>query len=413
MTLNDTVQHVTQAAAATPGGEGRVSRGLANAPHGGKLIDRRATGKEREEGLARAEKLPRIALNSRQLSDAEMISVGAFSPLEGFMGERDYANVLADCRLANGLPWTIPVTLAVTEEQATQARKSEEVALTDSDGRVVALLELQEVFRYDREREAQSVLLTNSTEHPGVRYLQSVGDYCMAGPITLLRRTERPDFDKYTLDPKETRFLFEHRGWRTVVGFQTRNPVHLAHEYILKCGLEITDGLFLHPLVGDTKDEDVPAEVRMQCYVALMGTALPRQRVVLSVYPAAMRYAGPREAVFHAIARKNYGCTHFVVGRDAAGVGNFYGTYDAQKKFREFGAEELGITPLCFETTFYCKKCGQIASEKTCVHAREDRLFLSGTKVREMLRNGEDLPPEFTRPEVAAILREAYRRTAP
>ncbi len=381
-----------------------------NPPHGGRLIQRIAAGKTREELLARSETLPRIPLNSRQLSDVEMIAVGAFSPLQGFQGQRDYESVLAECRLASGLPWTVPVTLAVTEEQAKRVGKAEEIALTDPQGRVVAVMELREVYRYDRGREAQAVLLTTSTEHPGVRYLQGVGDYCLAGPILLLHRQERSEFANYTLDPKETRFLFEHRGWRTIVGFQTRNPVHLAHEYILKCGLEIADGLLLHPLVGDTKDEDVPAEVRMRCYVALMDTALPRQRVVLSVYPAAMRYAGPREAVFHGIARKNYGCTHFVVGRDAAGVGNFYGTYDAQKKFREFGAEELGITPLCFETTFYCKKCGQIVSEKTCVHSRDDRLFLSGTKVREMLRNGENLPSQFTRPEIAEILREAYRR---
>ncbi len=378
-------------------------------PHGGRLIHRLLEGREREEWLERAEKLPKVQLNSRQLSDVELIAIGAFSPLEGFMGQRDYDSVVDRQRLASGLPWTIPVTLAVAKEDAKRVGKSSEVALTNSEGQVVAVLHLEEVYRFDREHEAQLVLKTASEVHPGVRYLKSVGDHCLAGPISLLRRPDRGEFANYLLDPKETRFLFEHRGWRTVVAFQTRNPIHRAHEYILKCALETVDGLLLHPLVGETREEDVPAEVRLQCYLALLRTSLPAHRSVLSVYPAAMRYAGPREAIFHAIARKNYGCTHFVVGRDHAGVGNFYGPYDAQKKFFEFEPGELGITPICFDATFYCKKCGQMASEKTCAHGPEDRLILSGTKVRELLRSGKDLPFEFTRPEVAEILREAYR----
>jgi sulfate adenylyltransferase len=390
------------------GGPSTVNPGIR--PHGGRLVNRILEGEAREPCLDRVQELPRIELNPRQLSDLEMIAIGAFSPLEGFQSSRDYQSVLAEGRLANGLPWTIPVTLAITDEQVEQVRGVEEVALAEATGRIVAVLHLEEIFRYDREKEAQSVLLTTSLEHPGVRYLQGVGQYCLAGSISLLHRIDRGEFANYTLDPKETRFLFEHRGWRTIVAFQTRNPVHRAHEYILKCALETVDGLLLHPLVGDTRDEDVPAEVRLRCYQALMGKSLSGQRVVLSLYPAAMRYAGPREAVFHAIARKNYGCTHFIVGRDAAGVGNFYGTYDAQKKFFEYEPGELGITPFCFDATFYCRKCGQIVSEKTCVHGTEHRLILSGTKVRELLRAGQDLPPEFTRPEVAAILREAYRR---
>jgi sulfate adenylyltransferase len=378
-------------------------------PHGGKLINRMLEGREREQWIERGEGLPRLKLNSRQLSDVELIAIGAFSPLTGFMGQKDYENVVDHQRLENGLPWTIPVTLAVTDEDADRVRPASDIALIDNLDQVVAILHLEETYRYDREHEAQLVLKTNSDTHPGVQYLSGVGDRCLAGPISLLRRPDRGEFTNYLLDPKETRFLFEHRGWNTVVAFQTRNPVHRAHEYILKCALETVDGLLLHPLVGETKSEDVPAEVRLQCYVALLDSALPASRAVLSLYPAAMRYAGPREAIFHAIARKNYGCSHFIVGRDHAGVGNFYGTYDAQRKFLEFEPGELGITPICFDATFYCKKCGAMASEKTCKHGPSERLILSGTKVRELLRAGENLPIEFTRPEVAEILREAYR----
>jgi len=382
-------------------------------PHGGKLVNRVIEGTEQERLLEQARSLFAVPLHPRHFSDIEQISVGAFSPLEGFMNQRDYASVLANQRLANGLPWTIPVTLPITEEQARTMRGVERVALTGEDGQVYALLDVAEVFRYDREAEARLVLLTTEDKHPGVQYLKGVGDHCLAGPIHLLRRPDRGQFANYLLDPRETRFLFEHRGWRTIVAFQTRNPVHRAHEYILKCALETVDGLLLHPLVGATREEDVPAEVRLRCYLALMQTAYPASRTVLSVYPAAMRYAGPREAIFHAIARKNYGCTHFIVGRDHAGVGNYYGTYDAQHKFFEFEPGELGISPICFDHTFFCRKCGEMASEKTCRHAPEDRLILSGTRVREMLRKGMDLPREYTRPEVAAILREAYQAQAP
>jgi sulfate adenylyltransferase len=385
---------------------------ILNRPHGGKLIDRIAEGAERERLLEEAQSLPRVRLNARQFSDIEQISVGAFSPLEGFMNQRDYNSVLANQRLSNGLPWTIPVTLTISEEEAKSLSGAPRVALAGEDGQIYAVLEAQEIFRFDREQEARQALGTTSDKHPGVQYLASSGDHCLAGPIHLLRRPDRGEFANYLLDPRETRFLFEHRGWRTVVAFQTRNPIHRAHEYILKCALETVDGLLLHPLVGVTRDEDVPASVRLRCYLALMQTAYPASRTVLSVYPAAMRYAGPREAIFHAIARKNYGCTHFIVGRDHAGVGNFYGTYDAQRKFLEFEPGELGITPICFDHTFYCRQCGEMASEKTCRHTADDRLILSGTKVRELLRSGQDLPREFTRPEVAAILREAYQGAA-
>jgi sulfate adenylyltransferase len=382
---------------------------IPNQPHGGRLINRIAEGQEREKWLARAAKLPRVRLNLRQISDVEMIATGAFSPLEGFMGRADYERVLAEERLANGTVWTIPVTLAVDEATKRAVGGSEAVALTDENDRVVAVLELRETFSYDREKEAQAVLRTTDASHPGVQYLRGAGEYCLAGPIHVLERRQNPVTENYRLEPRETRYLFAQRGWKTIVAFQTRNPVHRAHEYILKCALETVDGLLLHPLVGETRDEDIPADVRIECYLALLGNTLPAARTIFSVYPAAMRYAGPREAIFHAIARKNYGCTHFIVGRDHAGVGNFYGPFDAQKKFFDFAPHELGITPYCFDATFYCRKCAQVASEKTCSHGPENRLTLSGTKVREMLRNGEGLPLEFTRPEVAKILEKAYR----
>ena len=382
---------------------------ILNRAHGGRLVNRILEGPAKEEWLSRASSLPQVELNARQLADVEMIAVGAFSPLEGFMNSRDYASVLREERLSNGVVWTIPVTLAVSDETARGLHVSEAVALIGPGNRLTAVLELEGIFAYDREQEARAVLLTTSDAHPGVTYLKSVGDHCLAGRIHLLERPEHGPFENYRLDPKETRYLFSDHGWKTIVAFQTRNPVHLAHEYILKCALETVDGLLLHPLIGDTREEDVPANVRLRCYLALLGTSLPASRTVFSVYPAAMRYAGPREAIFHAIARKNYGCTHFIVGRDHAGVGGFYGPFDAQKKFFTFSPEELGITPLCFDATFYCKLCGRVASEKTCPHGAENRLVLSGTKVRELLRDGFELPPEFTRPEVAAILREAYR----
>ena len=379
-----------------------------NPPHGGNLINRVIEGRAREQWLELAPKLPQIPLTSRQVSDVELISIGAFSPLEGFMNQEDYQAVLADERLANGLPWTIPVTLAVSKETAELAGRKQRAVLLDAERQIVAALEVEETYPFDKDREARSVLNTTSETHPGVRYLLGVGNYCIAGRINLLQKPDHGPFGNHILEPKEMRYLFAQRGWKTVVAFQTRNPVHRAHEHILKCALETVDGLLLHPLVGDTRDEDVPADVRLRCYRALLGAYLPSAHTVLSLYPAAMRYAGPREAIFHAIARKNYGCTHFIVGRDHAGVGNFYGPFDAQKKFFSYAHSELGITPICFDATFFCKSCGQMASDKTCGHAPEDRLILSGTRVRDMLRNGEDLPFEFTRPEVAAILREAY-----
>lgn len=375
------------------------------APHGGRLVNRWLRGPARDEALERAGRLPRIRLDAREAADLEMIGDGALSPLTGFMASRDYRSVLVDMRLADGLLWALPVTLAVSRSLADDLTEGDDVALEGPDGRVMALMRVAERFSYDKEEEAAHCYGTTDPGHPGVRRLLSQGEVYLGGDVWLLDRP-RPQFPEYHLTPAETRAVFAERGWRTVVGFQTRNPVHRAHEYIQKCALEICDGLLLHPLVGETKADDVPAAVRMKAYETILTHYYPADRVLLAVFPAAMRYAGPREAVWHAICRKNYGCTHFIVGRDHAGVGNYYGTYDAQRIFDTIDPAELGITVLCFEHTFYCRACGGMASPKTCPHGPGERVTLSGTRVREMLYRGEAPPPEFTRPEVARVLME-------
>jgi sulfate adenylyltransferase len=379
------------------------------APHGGTLVDLLATDHEAESLEQEAKNHPKLEVSERELSDLEMLTVGALSPLTGFQGEKDYRSILETMHLESGVPWSIPVTLSLSDEEVKRIGRASAVTLTDGGGRALAVLEVQEVFRRDREFEAKAVFGTEDLQHPGVAALREAGDWCLAGTVRAIGLPGHDDFTTYRLTPRQTREAFRERGWKTVVGFQTRNPVHRAHEYIQKCALEIVDGLLLHPLVGATKGDDVPAEVRMECYEMLFENYYPKDRAMMSVFPAAMRYAGPKEAIWHAICRKNYGCTHFIVGRDHAGVGDYYGTYDAQKIFGELEPGELGITPLMFEHSFYCLTCEGMASPKTCPHDDDVRVILSGTKVREMLRNGEKPPPEFSRPEVAEILIAAMR----
>ena len=380
------------------------------APHGGTLVDLLASGAGAESLRDDARHYPSVAVNERELSDLEMLAVGALSPLTGFLGQADYRSVLDTMHLESGLAWTIPVTLSLSDEQAKRIGGADAVTLVARQGdEPLAVLEVSGMFERDREREALAVFGTEDVEHPGVAALRRAGDLCVAGRLRVLRLPPHDDFTEYRLTPAETRAAFRDRGWRTIVGFQTRNPIHRAHEYIQKCALEIVDGLLVHPLVGATKADDVPPDVRMQCYEALFDGYYPKDRAMVAVFPAAMRYAGPKEAIWHAIARKNYGCSHFIVGRDHAGVGSFYGTYDAQKIFDAFEPDELGITPLRFEHSFWCNRCEGMGSPKTCPHGTEDRVSLSGTKVREMLRNGERPPQEFSRPEVADILIAAMR----
>jgi sulfate adenylyltransferase len=385
-------------------------------PHGGELVDRMAPEEQRDGLLQRAEGLTRVTLGPRALSDLEMISTGVFSPLTGFMVSEDYESVVETMRLKNGLVWSLPITLPVSEEEADDVRVGEDIALSDGTGRILATMIVEDRYSYDKEHEAQEVFGTTNVEHPGVAAVYRQKDILLGGEVTLLVDDPNPKpFPEYHYGPRELRKVFAEKGWKRVVGFQTRNPVHRSHEYIQKSALEIVDGLLLNPLVGETRSEDIPADVRMKSYETILDRYYPKDRTLLAVFPAAMRYGGPREAIFHAICRKNYGCTHFIVGRDHAGPGKdskgnpFYGDYEAQHIFDEFDEDEIGLTPLFFEHAFFCLECQGMGTTKTCPHDSEHHVFISGTKVREMLSKGEYPPPEFSRPEVIEVLIKGQR----
>lgn len=379
-------------------------------PYGGTLVNRVASKEEQQQLLDELSKAPSIVLNERHRSDLYLLAVGAYSPLQGFMNSEVYRSVVETMHLPNGLPWTIPVTLAVHREEADKIRVRQKALLKDSSGLAIGVLVVEEKFPIDKRKELLAIYRTEDTNHPGVTKIFEMGDVLLAGEVTSLCDAPVSEFPDHERKPAETRAIFDQLRWNTIAAFQTRNPVHRAHEYLHKCALEIIDGLMLHPLVGETVATDVPAALRMECYGVLLKAYYPQNRVLLSVLPAAMRYAGPREAIFHAIIRRNYGCTHFIVGRDHAGVGQYYGSYDAQEIFREVDGDKLGIVPLFFDNAFFCRRCDQMATSKTCPHGEGDRISLSGTKLREMLRRGEVPPPEFTRPEVAEILLRAAKR---
>ena len=374
------------------------------APHGGKLVNRVVEPSLADAVKREAEQLASVTLSAREAGDLEMIAIGAFSPLTGFQGEADFRSVCSNMRLADGTVWPIPVILSPADAVAAAISPGQKIALKDDKGRLLGVMTVTEKYKHDKELEVPNVYKTTDEAHPGVKIVLAQGSYCLAGPIDVVTPNHEPEFAEYRLPPAKTREAFAAKGWQTVAAFQTRNPIHRAHEYLTKCALEITDGLLIHPLVGETKSDDIPADVRMACYKTLIDGYYNKAKTLLTVMPLAMRYAGPREAILHSLIRKNYGVTHFIVGRDHAGVGNYYGTYDAQKIFDDFKPQEIGVMPLKFEHSTWCNACEGMVSSKTCPHGPETKIFLSGTKVRDMLKAGQRPPMEFSRPEVADIL---------
>jgi len=379
-------------------------------PHGGRLLPLLAEGNEREEGIKEARALPKVRLNSREVSDLIMLAMGAFSPLKGFMGRGDYQRVVKEMRLTNDLLWPVPITLSMSREEADKIKEGERITLLNSDNNeIMASMLVEEKYSYDKKAEALPVFGTDDEQHPGVRSIYEQGEVYLGGAVEVFSEGGYPERFPEFARPAETRAIFTDKGWTTIAAFQTRNPMHRSHEYLTKIALEVCDGLLIHPIVGKLKSGDIPAGVRMECYKVLLDNYYPEDRVVLKVYPMEMRYAGPREAVLHAIIRQNFGCSHLIVGRDHAGVGSYYGPFDAQKIFNELNPEDLYIQPLKLDPTFWCHKCGSMASAKTCPHVDEDHLLISGTKLREMLAKGERPPEQFSRKEVLDVLVRYYQ----
>ena len=370
-------------------------------PHGGRLVERVIEGKEKEKALEKARVLPSFKLHSELVSDVENIAFGVFSPLEGFMSQMEFHNVLNTMRLSNDLPWPIPVVLDAKREEAHNLKVGQDIVLVTEKEEPIALLHLEEKYEYDKEELAEKVFQTTDAGHPGVAKVYGMRDILLAGKIDLLQESSTP-FDKYKLKPKETRVLFKEKGWRTVVGFQTRNTPHIGHEYVQKTALTFTDGIFINPVIGRKKKGDFKDEVILASYDELIRKYYLKDRAVMVILQMEMRYAGPREAIFHAIIRKNFGCTHIIIGRDHAGVGNYYPPYAAQDIFEEF--PDLEIAPLFFKSFSFCKKCNSVVNEKVCPHPKEDHIQFSGTKIRELLTQGKIPPPELMRPEVAQII---------
>jgi sulfate adenylyltransferase len=370
-------------------------------PHGGKLVDRVLKGARKGEAFEKVKCLPVLRIDGELTSDAENIATGVFSPLEGFMGKSDFRNVLREMRLSNDLPWTIPVVLDAAREEARNLKEGEEVALADEDGKPIAILHLEEKYDYNKDELAEKVFLTRDKAHPGVAKVAAMKEILLAGPVDLIDVSPTP-FDRYKLSPKETRILFKEKGWKTVVGFQTRNTPHIGHVYVQKTALTFTDGIFVNPVIGRKKKGDFKDEVILASYEELIRNYYLKERAVMAILQMEMRYAGPREAIFHAIIRKNFGCTHIIIGRDHAGVGSYYSPYAAQDIFEEF--PDLGIAPLFFKSFYYCKRCQSVVNEKICPHPPSEQIQFSGTKIRDLLVKGEVPPAELMRPEVARVI---------
>jgi sulfate adenylyltransferase len=370
-------------------------------PHGGKLVDRILAGECRKDVLATFNALPKLRISDESVSDVENIASGVFSPLEGFMGKADFRNVLNEMRLLNDLPWTIPIVLDAGSEEAARFKEGKDILLVSESGRPVAVLHLEEKYEYNKDELAEKVFLTMDRAHPGVAKVAGMKDVLLAGPLDLLEISPTP-FDRYKLSPKETRILFKEKGWKTIVAFQTRNTPHIGHEYVQKTALTFTDGVFVNPVIGRKKKGDFKDEVILASYDELIKHYYLKERAVMAILQMEMRYAGPREAIHHAVVRKNFGCTHIIIGRDHAGVGTYYHPYAAQDIFEEF--PDLGIAPLFFRAFYFCKKCQSVVNEKICPHPPSEQIQFSGTKIRDLLVKGQIPPPELMRPEVAKVI---------